>query len=753
MSHEPQVSKRETELVAAKEKPAAEKRRKFIHIFTISGVVVTILSIPIRLSQDDLIGALVLCGFVANGLFIFYMTRTIRYLRSISYYACILMVAGLAISALTPTADVSPLFGYFSAVLVAYFLLGRRGGVFITGLIVAALLLQLGLRNFGSLEQSYPTVYILIAALMMFTVSLIVYVYDGVNLTYEKLLLEREELLARELKQNKHLAHELEVEKQNVESKVIARTHELHQEQAKLRASIEGLSLGFVLLDKVGSAVIQNAAIRTIFGLESAVLSVSQLQERLVDFDLSQQCRHVFATGRAVEAKGVGMGNKVLHIYLGPVTTAEHGRQHVMGTVVLIQDITEEQVLARSKDEFFSIASHELRTPLTAIRGNASMIMQFHERELKDPDLHDMVYDIHESSTRLIDIVNDFLDVSRLEQGKTTFDFTEVALDEVMETVIYEMRAMLHEKHLALDYNRKTLGELPKVWADKNRLKQVVYNLVGNAAKFTDQGGITLAADQAGQMVKVTVTDTGRGISPEGQRLLFHKFQQAGESLLTRDTTRGTGLGLYISKMLIESMGGRIALESSVEGKGSVFSFTVPLAAGHQTAQAKSRGKSAIDSKTGLSVNPTELAATILTGTEPEAVAPSAAVATPGKLLVVEDDPYVLRLYERIFSSTPIELKTATNGRTGLTLARKFKPDLILLDVMMPVMNGLDTLAKLKANTATKAIPVFMLSNLGEEATVRQAMDRGALAYLLKSDYTPEQIRDKVVERLENLKK
>jgi PAS domain S-box-containing protein len=531
-----------------------------------------------------------------------------------------------------------------------------------------------------------------------------------------------------------------------VEQQVQERTHELHEEQAKLRASIEGLPLGFVLLDQAGKAVIQNGALRQIFGTHTSIPSLEQLQERLVDFDLAKQCRQVLRTGKPFELKDVGMGGKVLHLYVGPVTATEGRRRQVIGTVVLVQDITEEQILARSKDEFFSIASHELRTPLTAIRGNASMLMQFYVDMLKDKDVHDMVYDIHESSTRLIDIVNDFLDISRLEQGKTTFDLTEVALDEVIENVIYEMRAMLQEKHLTLDYNRKTLGVIPKVWADKNRLKQIVYNLVGNAAKFTEKGGITIAADQEGSLVKVRITDTGRGISPEGQQLLFHKFQQAGESLLTRDTTRGTGLGLYISKMLTENMGGHIALESSVEGQGSVFSFTVPLAAG-QAARAKT-GQKATDSQTGLSVNPTELAANILVKAPVET-----AVATPtpmphGRLLVVEDDPYVVRLYERIFNTTPIELQTARDGQAGLKLAREFKPDLILLDVMMPVMNGLEMLTKLKSGASTKHIPVFMLSNLGEEGTVREAMDKGAIAYLIKSDYSPEQIRDKVMEKL-----
>jgi two-component system sensor histidine kinase ChiS len=354
-----------------------------------------------------------------------------------------------------------------------------------------------------------------------------------------------------------------------------------------------------------------------------------------------------------------------------------------------------------------------------------------------------MVEDIHQSSMRLIDIVNDFLDVSRIEQGKISFTYENVELDKVIETTIYEMRAVLQEKHLSLDFNKETLGELPMVWADKNRLKQIIYNMVGNAAKFTDQGGITINASADGDTVKILVVDTGRGISSDNQRLLFHKFQQAGGSLLTRDTTRGTGLGLYISKMLIENMGGHMALESSTEGKGSTFSVTIPIATGKQAAASK-QSLATTDSKTGLThVETVSLAASTL-------VKPAAAKigGKPGRLLIVEDDPYVLRMYARIFDAELLTIKTALNGRLGIVAAQSFQPDLILLDVMMPVMNGIEALDALKADPATKKIPVIMLSSFGEEDTVHQALSKGAEAYLIKSDFTPEQLQQEIKKRL-----
>jgi signal transduction histidine kinase len=132
-----------------------------------------------------------------------------------------------------------------------------------------------------------------------------------------------------------------------------------------------------------------------------------------------------------------------------------------------------------------------------------------------------------------------------------------------------------------LTYKQTPGHSKASVYGDKNRTKQVIYNLVGNALKFTDKGSITMEIKQDGPLLKVLISDTGPGISAGAQQLLFHKFQQAGDSLITRDTAHGTGLGLYISKLIVENMGGSIQLESSVPGTGSVFSFSLPSAKHH----------------------------------------------------------------------------------------------------------------------------------------------------------------------------
>jgi len=389
-----------------------------------------------------------------------------------------------------------------------------------------------------------------------------------------------------------------------IEQKVIARTYQLHEEQAKLRASIEGLKVGFVLADTQGKILIHNKALRSIFKLEVPPTSINQLQSHISNVDLEAKSSQVQSKRKPTIIDDVALGPKILQIFIGPVAVNEESADHLIGSVLLVDDITEAKVIERSRDEFFSIASHELRTPLTGIRGNSSMILEYYKHLLKDQQLAEMLEDIHTSSVRLIAIVNDFLDVSRIEQGKISFVFQSVDIDRVIEGVVYEMKAVLNEKKLHLAVDKLTLHTLPAVWADQNRLKQVIYNLIGNSAKYTEAGGITISAKLSADndSVKVLVSDTGPGISPESQQLLFHKFQQAGTSLLTRDTTRGTGLGLYISKKIVEAMGGTIKLEHSVIGKGSTFSFTMPVVTPERQADVH-KSRSQTDTKTGMTQN------------------------------------------------------------------------------------------------------------------------------------------------------
>jgi PAS domain S-box-containing protein len=251
---------------------------------------------------------------------------------------------------------------------------------------------------------------------------------------------------------------------------------------------------------------------------------------------------------------------------------------NVLGVLAVARDVTEQKVLQRSKDEFFSIASHELRTPLTAIKGNTAMIEQFYGEKLKDPELKGMISDIHESSDRLIGIVNDFLDLSRLEQGKIKFNSQPINTSELIENVLKELTTTSMERKLSLEYKKDPKTKPSIIFADPDKVKQVLINLIGNSLKSTEKGGVTITTQILPGFLKILISDTGKGIPVANQSLLFHKFQQVGSSILTRDASKGTGLGLYISKLIVEGMGGQIKLESSEADKGSTFSFTLPIA-------------------------------------------------------------------------------------------------------------------------------------------------------------------------------
>ncbi len=381
-----------------------------------------------------------------------------------------------------------------------------------------------------------------------------------------------------------------------IEKQVADRTNELNQEHARLQAAINSIDVGLLMTFKDQAAVSYNSALPHILNIKQADsldkqpanLTLDTLHAKLSPskFDLKAAIDAAQQKGQPFEAKDLTYDTRILTIFGAPIMVQ---LDKIIGVVVLVEDVTEQKVLERSKDEFFSIASHELRTPLTSIKGNASMILDFYKEALTDPQLKEMITDVHESAVRLIEIVNDFLDTSRLEQGKMNFEYEAVNLEEVIENVAYEMKTVMAEHNIYFKLDKLTLDRLPKVWADKNRLKQVVYNLVGNGAKFTEKGGVTVSAELEDKFVKVDVIDTGRGMPLEAQKLLFHKFQQAGSSLITRDTTKGTGLGLYICKMVIESMGGHIGLDKSEEGVGSTFSFTVPVATDEMQATAKAK--------------------------------------------------------------------------------------------------------------------------------------------------------------------
>ncbi|MBI1862951.1 HAMP domain-containing histidine kinase [Candidatus Microgenomates bacterium] len=188
-----------------------------------------------------------------------------------------------------------------------------------------------------------------------------------------------------------------------------------------------------------------------------------------------------------------------------------------------------------------------------------------------------MVNDVYTSSVRLIGLVNDFLNMSRLEQGRMVYKKETFDMSTLVEEVVKEYTIAAAEKKLYLKADLAP-GFAGAVFADRSKVKEVLINFIGNALKFTPTGGITIHLSQEMNVALVRVQDTGKGIPRDNQALLFRKFQQAGKDIYARDMSQGSGLGLYISKLMMQGMGGTIGLENSVPEQGSVFFFSLPLA-------------------------------------------------------------------------------------------------------------------------------------------------------------------------------
>jgi signal transduction histidine kinase/sensor domain CHASE-containing protein len=349
---------------------------------------------------------------------------------------------------------------------------------------------------------------------------------------------------------------------------------QIQQEKAKLTASLNNLPLGFILCDPSGNILMTNPEVTKLFNLEKIPENLTLIDSALKT-DLAKQNANCIFSRQLVELKDVAFGARVIRILISPILVHAPIDQECIGAAILLEDITEAKVLERSRDEFFSIASHELRTPLTAIRGNTSMIMQYFAQKL-DGDVLTMIQDIEEASVRLIGIVNDFLDVSRLEQGRIEFKKEAFNPIDLIHHVLNDFQSTSSQQKVQLELDPACTSS-PSVFADQDRTRQVIINLIGNAMKFSEGGKVSISLAVKDNFVEVSIADNGRGIPLENQKLLFRKFQQAGDSLYTRDTSKGTGLGLYVSKLIVEGQGGKIYLVKSAPESGSVFAFTLPI--------------------------------------------------------------------------------------------------------------------------------------------------------------------------------
>jgi len=241
----------------------------------------------------------------------------------------------------------------------------------------------------------------------------------------------------------------------------------------------------------------------------------------------------------------------------------------VIGGIIVFRDISEELQVEQMKQELIAIATHELRTPITGIKGYLDMILEGDTGKL-GPDTQETIEEVVKINQRLADLVDDLLNVGRIEQGRIEIKPVAMDLDKLITEVIGELSIQAKDKKLELKYPKAIV---PQVKADPDRVRQILINLIGNAIKYTPNGSVEASATKVGNDVVTAVKDTGLGMDKEAQKRLFEKFYRV-KNEQTRQIT-GTGLGLWITKKLVEMMGGEITIQSE-EGKGSTFTFSLP---------------------------------------------------------------------------------------------------------------------------------------------------------------------------------
>jgi PAS domain S-box-containing protein len=537
---------------------------------------------------------------------------------------------------------------------------------------------------------------------------------------------------------------------QELEVRIARRTAELSEANEFLKALLENVQDGIVACNSEGVITLFNRATRE-FG---SALGVAESQRDAQQIHADQWASHysLYRTDgqtlmttdelpliRALRGEHIQNVELVIapkggaaRILLASGRAFYDGQGNKLGAVVSLKDITErkqaegelrkahdelerrvaartiELALAkeaaeaanRAKSEFFSRMSHELRTPLNVILGFGQLLEL---DDLSDPQ-RESAEQIGKGGRHLLALINEILDIARIEAGTAGIvSLEEVDLDEVVGEVLRMIQPLADQAGVRLQAPQPGIPGWT-VRADLQRLKQVLLNLLSNGIKYNRQGGTVAVtyATTAGMRLLISVTDTGPGIAPEKMHRLFAPFDRLEAE---QKGVEGTGLGLTLSKGLVEAMQGQMGVESTV-GKGSTFWVELPR----------------ID-KTGEPAEENPL--TVATFEETP--------LTAGTVLYVEDNPANFRLVERILKLRPgVCLLSATQGRLGIDLARQHHPDVIFLDLHLPDLQGDKVLRQLQDDAATRDIPVIVLSADATPHQVERLLAAGANRYLVK---------------------
>ncbi|MHC5675963.1 response regulator [Nostoc sp.] len=478
---------------------------------------------------------------------------------------------------------------------------------------------------------------------------------------------------------------------------------ELQATFADLTAIIDNLADGLLVTNTIGQITRFNPALLKMFhlgdidlkGKDSGEISQAEIADLVKQ--THKQSREIFTSEIYLAKSRVG---QALATNIFKEASKDEAARW-LGSVILIRDITAEKEIDQMKTDFISTVSHELRTPLTSVLGFASIIkekletdvfplLSTEERKLQKTikRVGDNLNIIVSEAERLTYLINDVLDIAKMEAGKVEWQMQPIDPSELLDLATNSTAGLFQTNGLELV--SKIEPGLPQIVGDRNRLLQVLINLISNAVKFTESGSVICRVKRENNGVCISVIDTGVGIAPEDQPKVFEKFRQVGDTLT--DKPKGTGLGLPICKQIVDHHGGRIWVESE-PGNGSTFSFIIP------TTES--------DQKTTANLNLDGLVKQL----KEHVITTNTVLNQNHKtILVVDDDANIRELLRQQLENQGYNVWEAKDGVDAIHQIKTARPDLILLDVMMPQINGFDVAAVLKNNPQTADIPIIILS-------------------------------------------
>ncbi|MDH3584430.1 MAG: response regulator, partial [Phycisphaerae bacterium] len=501
----------------------------------------------------------------------------------------------------------------------------------------------------------------------------------------------------------------------------------------RVRNALDTLAEGLVVLDRSEQIVLANESFATAVGVESQKL----LGEKVSDFDwqavdADEQADLVYPWTKAIETQGAISGSE-----LGLETADGRHRMFIVntqpvlgqdgkyrGVLVSFEDVTtlEEQKVElriaklaaddanQAKSDFLARMSHEIRTPMNAILGFADLLRRGFDAN--EDERQEYLQTIHSSGRHLLNLINDILDLSKVEADKLEVELQPCSAYAIVADVVTTLGTKAQEKGLKLDL--RVEDRIPNtITTDAGRVRQIVTNLVGNALKFTEVGNVTVVLRQAGSQAQpqlaIDVVDTGIGMTPEQVEKVFNPFEQADSSITRR--FGGTGLGLAISLRFAEALGGGITATSAA-GKGTTF--TVALNTGSLEDSSLCTGE--------------ELAATTrATDTDTADLATSLPTS---RILLADDGEANRRLISLVLERAGATVDTAINGQEAVNAATTEQYDLVLMDMQMPIMNGYEASTRLRELGYEQ--PIIALTANAMKGDEKRCLDAGCSGYLSK---------------------